>query len=122
MPPEPAAERRTLPRNRTFWKGTILFPGGLRSSECTVRNFTPRGARLDCGGVIDIPDHFELRIPQKGETFACRVIWRRAPEIGVSFAAAEAQSEDALARQVRELADQNRRLMRRIHEREGGQD
>jgi hypothetical protein len=119
---EPIAERRTLPRSRTFWKGTILFPGGLRSSECTVRNFTAKGARLDCGGVIDIPDHFDLKIPQKGETFSCRVVWRRAPEIGVHFAKAEAPSEESLARRVEELADQNRRLMRRIHERESGQD
>lgn len=122
MSAEPTAERRSLPRSRTYWRGTILFPGGLRSIECTIRNFTARGARLDCGGVIDIPDHFDLKIPQKGETFTCRVIWRRTPEIGVHFAAAEAPSEETLARRVQELADQNRRLMRRIHERESGQD
>jgi hypothetical protein len=118
---QPAAERRALPRGRTFWKGTILFPGGLRSIECTVRNFTVKGARLDCGAVADIPDHFDLKIPQKGETFACQVIWRRAPEIGVSFAAAEMPTDDLLARKVRALEDQNRRLMRRIHERESEQ-
>ncbi len=121
MSEQPAAERRVLPRGRTFWKGTILFPGGLRSIECTVRNFTLKGARLDCGAVIDIPDHFELKIPQKGETFACHVVWRRSPEVGVSFAAEEAHSEDALARKMKAIEDQNRRLMRRIHERESEQ-
>jgi hypothetical protein len=118
---QPSVERRALPRGRTFWKGTILFPGGLRSIECTVRNFTPKGARLDCGAVVDIPDHFELKIPQRGETFACHVVWRRSPEIGVGFAAAEAPSEDALARKMKALEEQNHRLMRRIHDSESGQ-
>lgn len=122
MATQPDAERRALPRGRTFWKGTVLFPGGLRSAECTVRNFTSQGARLECGGATDIPDHFDLTIPQKSGTFACRVIWRRGTEIGVSFAAAQEPAGGDLARKIRELADQNRRLIRRIHERESGQD
>lgn len=118
MSSAPTHERRALPRSRTYWRGTVLFPGGLRSIECTVRNFSSKGARLDCGAVADIPDHFELKIPQKGEAFACQVIWRRAPEIGVNFVVAEAAGDDILARKVKALEDQNRRLMRRIHERE----
>ena len=109
-------ERRAAQRSRTFWKGTILFPGGLRSTECTVRNFTLQGARLDCGGVGDIPDHFDLKIPQKGETFPCQVIWRRPPEIGVAFVAVTATAADSLTEKLRLLELQNRKLLRRINE------
>jgi hypothetical protein len=113
-------DRRIANRSRTFWKGTILFPDGLRSVECTVRNFSATGARLDCGAVIDIPDHFELKIPQKGETFPCLVAWRRSPEIGVEFQVAEAPAEGTvLAQKVKALEVQNRKLMRRIHDRDG---
>lgn len=111
-----ATERRATQRSRTFWKGTVLFPGGLRSTECTVRNFTTKGARLDCGGVNDLPDHFQLKIPQKGETFDCAVIWRRLPDIGVSFVEASAGGTDSLADKLKTLEQQNRRLMRRLNE------
>lgn len=111
-----ATERRAVQRSRTFWKGTILFPGGLRSTECTVRNFTPKGARLDCGGVNDLPDHFQLKIPQKGETFECVAVWRRLPEIGVTFLEAGASGPESLADKLKTLEQQNRRLMRRLNE------
>ncbi|KAF0122651.1 MAG: type IV pilus assembly PilZ [Xanthobacteraceae bacterium] len=96
----------------------ILFPGGLRSVECTVRNFSAAGARLDCGGVNDVPDHFQLKVPQKGETFDCSVIWRQLPEIGVAFRQADLPTADALADKLKTLEVQNRRLMRRLSERE----
>lgn len=111
-------ERRAIPRSRTFWKGTILFPGGLRSTECTVRNFTHRGARLDCGGVGDLPDHFQLNIPQKGESFDCSVTWRRPPDIGVAFVAEKASATDSLSDKLKALELQNRKLMRRLNERD----
>jgi len=111
-----ATERRATQRSRTFWKGTVLFPGGLRSTECTVRNFTTKGARLDCGGVNDLPDHFQLKIPQKGETFDCTVVWRRLPDIGVAFVEAAGLGADSLVDKLKTLEQQNRRLMRRLNE------
>ena len=117
------AERRIAQRARTFWKGTILFPGGLRSVECTVRNFSATGARLDCGAVPDIPDHFDLKIPQKGGTFPCKVAWRRPPEVGVEFLAAETTTEGSLlAQKVKVLEIQNRKLMRKLHDDESNWD
>lgn len=110
-----APERRSTPRSRTFWKGTILYPGGLRSIECTVRNFTSAGAKLDCGAIIDIPDHFELKIPQKNEVFQCAVIWRQPNTLGVVFAAPQSDG-DGIARKLKALEDQNRKLMKRLHD------
>lgn len=112
-------ERRTTPRMRTFWKGVILYPGGLRSIECTVRNFSDQGVRLDCGAVRDVPDHFELRIPQKSAVFACTVAWRKENEIGAGFVRpAHGREADALAEKIRALEAQNRKLMRKVQDRD----
>ncbi|WP_168201791.1 PilZ domain-containing protein [Phreatobacter aquaticus] len=115
-------ERRAALRSRTFWKGTVLFPGGLRSTECTVRNFSETGARLDCGGVSDIPDHFQLKIPQKGSAlFRCKVAWRRVGEIGVHFETDDvAISENSLVRKIEALEGQNRALLRRLRNDDSG--
>ena len=114
--------RRIAARSRTFWKGTVLFPGGLRSTECTVRNFSETGARLDCGGVGDIPDHFQLKIPQKnGAVFHCKVAWRQTGEIGVHFlTTAEASMGGTLARKIEALEGQNRILLRKLRNDEPG--
>jgi hypothetical protein len=115
-------ELRKAPRSRTFWKGTVLFPGGLRSTECTVRNFSETGARLDCGGVGDIPDHFQLKISQKHRTvFDCKVAWRRDGELGVQFKTDDiATSEISLVRKIEALEGQNRLLLRRLRNEEPG--
>lgn len=112
-------ERRSSHRMRTFWKGVILYPGGLRSIECTVRNFSEQGVRLDCGGVLDVPDHFDLKIPQKGAVFACQVAWRKDNEIGAGFVRPPpGAAADALAEKLRLLEAQNRKLMRKVSERD----
>lgn len=113
------SERRIATRSRTFWKGTILFPGGLRSVECTVRNYSETGVRLDCGSIMDLPDRFELKIPQRNATYACEVAWRRGGEIGARFLAAPADpGVDAINAKLKELAAQNKRLQRQINDRD----
>lgn len=112
-------ERRSSPRMRTFWKGVILYPGGLRSIECTVRNFSEQGVRLDCGAVRDVPDHFDLKIPQKAAVFACQVVWRKDNEIGAGFVRpAPGAAADALTEKLKDLEAQNRKLMRKVRERD----
>lgn len=112
-------ERRSTARMRTFWKGVIIYPGGLRSIECTVRNFSEQGVRLDCGAVRDVPDHFELKIPQKAAVFPCKVIWRKDNDIGAEVIRPPAGAEaDALADKIRTLEAQNRKLMRRVQDRD----
>ncbi|QCI63251.1 PilZ domain-containing protein [Phreatobacter stygius] len=113
------SERRIAPRSRTFWKGTIVFPGGLRSVECTVRNFSETGARLDCGSTIDIPDHFELKIPQRGAVFNCQVAWRRGQEIGAHFVKDQVDGVvTVINEKLKALAAQNKKLLRQMNERD----
>lgn len=107
-------QRRRFQRTRSFWKGRVIFPGGLRSVECTVRDFSEGGAKIDCAGVMDIPDRFKLHIPHKMQSFECKVAWRRGGEFGVEFKTEEAHSVEAIASTLKELQDQNRRLMNRL--------
>lgn len=77
-------ERRTHIRQRTLKGGRIVINDGMSTFQCTMRNFSPAGARLQIAGVIGIPDSFELLLDD-GRKFACKVIWRTATEIGVNF-------------------------------------
>ncbi len=114
MSTEADDKRRRFPRTRSFWKGRVIYPGRLRSVECTVRDFSPAGARIDCAGIMDIPDRFELEIPHKSQTFDCRVAWRRGSEFGIEFKTDTLSTVDTLAASLKQLQEQNRRLMSRL--------
>jgi hypothetical protein len=49
-----------------------------------VRDYSDTGARLLVESLIGIPDRFDL-VRDNFPMRVCRVIWRRAPEIGVEF-------------------------------------
>ncbi len=63
--------------------------------DCTVRDITTKGARLECSEAVALPDVFELFIPSKDEYFQARVEWRKGNGIGISWAP-EHQSQSAL--------------------------
>lgn len=109
------SERRIALRSRTLWKGTILFPGGLRSIGCTVRNFSETGTKLDIGAIDDVPDHFALDIPQKGKTYNCKVAWRAGNQIGAHFVInSPGIAADAIAEKLRDLELQNKKLRKKL--------
>ncbi len=71
-------------RLRALKGGSILFYNGA-AFDCTVRNLSETGARLEVENPVGIPDTFKLTIKSKKLERACRVIWRKAKEIGVRF-------------------------------------
>ncbi len=78
MPP-PAA------RARTFLKGVIYFNNRGTSIDCTIRDLSDTGAKIEFASLVTVPDLIELHIPQKQRTFPARVMRRESYEIGVSF-------------------------------------
>ncbi|MGB3337618.1 MAG: PilZ domain-containing protein [Devosia sp.] len=78
-------ERRVVPRQRVLKGGRIVINDGFSTFQCTVRNLSGIGARLKVGGIVGIPDTFQL-VMDDGRTFACTVIWKTEFEIGVQFA------------------------------------
>ena len=72
-----------LIREFALQPGTIEFHG--RTLSCLVRSLSRHGASLDLISAGVIPDHFTLALPLEGVSYSCRLLWRRAMEIGVSF-------------------------------------
>jgi hypothetical protein len=79
-----ADEKRKLPRHRTLKAGSISI-NHASSIDCRVRNMSAIGACLEVASQIGIPDDFVLVIEADHLMRPCRVIWRTATRMGVSF-------------------------------------
>ena len=78
------ADHRMVPRRTTLKGGRIVFNAGRSTVDCTVRNLSAKGAKLQVASVVGIPDTFDLLLD--GSTRQpCKVAWRRLKEIGVEF-------------------------------------
>lgn len=115
-------ERRSVARQRSFMQGRIYFNHRRSSMDCTVRDFTSKGARLECSETVALPDVFELYIPSKDEYFRARLAWRKANLIGISWApeqapqaaAENARSGDPIADRIAKLEQEVARLHERL--------
>ncbi|GEP04286.1 PilZ domain-containing protein [Methylobacterium oxalidis] len=78
------SEYRSVPRRQTLRHAEIIISAAL-AFTCSVGNLTDAGALLLVRSESAIPDAFELTIGPCDDRHACRVIWRRPGEVGVSF-------------------------------------
>jgi hypothetical protein len=83
----PETEHRSAQRRTTLKGGKIVFNAGRSTIDCTVRNLSRDGAKLAVNSVVGIPDSFDLMLPNTHRQ-PCKVIWRKAKEIGVEFVTA----------------------------------
>ena len=79
------AERRAHPRHRTLKAGKIVFNHHFSVVDCTVRNLSATGARLDVPSTFGIPDDFDLLVEPDKALRACRVAWKDEHRLGVTF-------------------------------------
>jgi hypothetical protein len=78
-------EKRRAPRQRVLKSGKIIYGGGSIVVDCTIRNLSATGARLQVPTSIAIPDRFEfVGNPQEGKRMAT-VVWRKGDMIGIQF-------------------------------------
>jgi hypothetical protein len=84
-PPMEPAEKRTAFRRRTVKGGQITFHHRGVSVDCVIRNCSQNGACLDVEGRMAIPDTFKLFVADDGSHRKCRVAWRSADKVGVTF-------------------------------------
>ena len=83
-------ERRRTKRRRTFYRGTILHTGRSVSLDCTVRDVSVGGARIEVQTDVALPETFELAVPQLDfASRPVRIVWTRNRDIGVHFEPAE---------------------------------
>jgi len=65
-------------------RGTLAFSsgGGL---DCTVRNLSPTGARVDIASPVGVPEAFTLVIESDHFMRHCHAVWSSEQRIGVAF-------------------------------------
>ncbi len=77
-------ERRAHVRHRVFKGGRLAFHSG-GGVECTVRNISPGGARVDVTNPVPLPKSFMLLIEADQFQRLCHPVWRHDTHIGVAF-------------------------------------
>jgi hypothetical protein len=78
-------EKREEPRSRTL-KGGKIIVGSSGVIDCTIRDLSKSGARLKVDGALTLPEEFELRYGEPDvQRRSCRVIWKKAGDIGIVF-------------------------------------
>jgi hypothetical protein len=65
--------------------GKISFHQLGTSTDCRVRNLSEFGACLVVTSPVGVPNEFELILNRDKTPRRCRVEWRSANQIGVSF-------------------------------------
>jgi hypothetical protein len=76
-------EKRGAPRYRVLKRGTLAFGGG--GIDCTVRNLSASGARIDIATPIGLPSNFILVIEADHFIRRCRPVWNNDRQLGVVF-------------------------------------
>lgn len=99
--------RRQMSRQKSLLRGLAYLGNSPSAMSCLVRDISEIGARLQFGGPVTVPDALDLHIPAKNQTLRCKVKWREADEIGVSFvveaAAAPPAGDEDLSQRVERL-------------------
>ncbi len=84
-------EVRRAERIKSFLRAQIIFNNRMSTMECTIKNFSPYGAKLALDESMSVPSDFDLYIPQKSRTYHAHMAWRDATAIGVEFVLPEDQ-------------------------------
>ena len=77
------SEKRAATRYRVFKQGMLAFGGG--SVDCTVRNISSTGARVDNVNPIGLPPSFILAIKSDAFLRRCHPVWIKDRQMGVEF-------------------------------------
>ena len=78
---------RAAQRTRTLLQARIEFNNGSTTVECTVRDLSEFGARLQVPQSAVVPPHFVLFVPKHGRRYQAQLRWHRDGYIGAAFEA-----------------------------------
>jgi hypothetical protein len=90
-------EQRHSRRRSTLKRGKIIFNNSHCVVECTVRDLSEEGARLELPCHLDLPEVVMLNIPG-GPSRDCEIVWSSNTELGVRFLGATHQRETGCVR------------------------
>jgi PilZ domain len=77
-------EKRKHERRRTEKTAALLWNSGQTSTDCRVVNVSDTGACIRVLNTMGIPDEVYLTVDE-GTMRRCRVAWRTAHRLGVSY-------------------------------------
>ena len=77
-------EKRAAPRHRVLKRGSLAFSGG-GGLDCTVRNISRTGARIDIASPVGVPEEFTLVIQADRFMRRCHAVWSSERHVGVAF-------------------------------------
>lgn len=77
-------ERRGERRRPVARKASVLL-GDRASVNCTIRDLSPGGARLEFDGPTQLPDDFRLRIASADLIIPATAAWQSGREAGIRF-------------------------------------
>jgi hypothetical protein len=79
--------KRGSQRRRVLKSGKIVFGGGAFSVDCTIRDLSESGARLQVPTSVAIPDRFVHVDAHAAVRREAVVVWRKGDQLGVRFQA-----------------------------------
>jgi hypothetical protein len=77
-------EKRIEQRHRVLKHGMLAFHGG-GGVDCTVRNLSSSGARIDITNSVGLPESFTLVIEADHFLRRCHAVWSNEQRIGIAF-------------------------------------
>ncbi len=80
-----AENRRANPRRRVQWGSYIAMPDASRWAKCQTRDLSFAGARVQLDDLPDLPANVYFLQMRDRLAYEARVIWHRAPEVGLQF-------------------------------------
>jgi hypothetical protein len=79
------ANRRKFPRHRALLAGRVAYGTTAFTLGCTIRDISEGGARIKLPAGQTVPNKVYLIDVRKGCAYEASVVWRRTPEVGLSF-------------------------------------
>jgi hypothetical protein len=77
-------EHRASPRRRNLKAGKAIL-SATTLLDCTVRDISDTGARLEFGAMATLPPEFKLHIVSTDQTIPVELTWQRGTTAGVRF-------------------------------------
>ena len=77
--------RRADPRFEVRIPGKLMWANGAASKDCTIRDLSEGGARVDTIVYTEVPATVDLFEARTGNIFECAVRWHQGGMIGLQF-------------------------------------
>jgi hypothetical protein len=77
-------DKRTSPRRRTLKAGKVIL-SDWTSIDCTIRDLSEGGAKLEFGGVVILPPEFQLLIVSENTLIPTALVRHHGLQAGIRF-------------------------------------